>query len=325
MMLAWTGAARASTTARLVYLRGAGTESCPGEGELRDAVAARLGYDPFTPFALETLFTEVDKNGAGFVARVKLVAHDNSVRGARTLQTTGPCGDLMASLALTISIAIDPMAGTRKGPPEGLPPGERAVEVEPSSPGIEQPAGGVPVEASPPDETVPPPPPLSPRVRLGLGAGTVASAGYAPGPGIGFTAFARARLGDASLTVEGRADLPSGTDVSAGARVESSLLAVALLPCGHAGVVFGCARGSLGRLRAAGLDVTEPGSTGALWAAVGVRAGIELPIAGVFALRVHADGDVLVTRYVLRIGGTTRFRYPAAAGGIGLALAAAFP
>ena len=48
-LLAWEGAAHASTTARLVYLRGMDTVSCPGEGKLRDAVAARLGYDPFTP------------------------------------------------------------------------------------------------------------------------------------------------------------------------------------------------------------------------------------------------------------------------------------
>jgi hypothetical protein len=320
MLLASPSEARASTTARLVYLRGAGTESCPDEGELRDAVAARLGYDPFTPFALDTLFTEVDKNANGFVANVKLVSHENTVRGARTLQTTGPCSDLMASLALTISIAIDPMAGTRKGPPEGLPPGEREVDTAlPSSPRPEEPIAETP---APP---APAPPAPSPPLSFSIGAGLLGGAGYAPGPGLGFALFARARLGDASLALEGRADLASGTDVSAGGRVQSSLVAVTLMPCGHVGVLFGCARGSLGRLQAEGLDVTEPGSSGAIWAAAGVRAGAELPLSSVFALRLHADGDVLITRYALRIGGATAFRYPAGAGALGLAAVATFP
>lgn len=323
MALATTGNARASTTARLVYLRGTGTESCPDQGELRDAVAARLGYDPFTPFALETLFTEVDKEPNGFVARVKLVGHDNTVRGARTLQTTGPCSDLMASLALTISIAIDPMAGTRKGPPAGLPPGEREVapvETAPSSP-----RSGEPIEDVPPAPPPEPAPQPSSRVALAVGAGTLGSVGYAPGAAVGFAIFARARAGDVSLTLEGRADLPAGAGASGGGRVESSLLAATLLPCGHVGLVFGCVRGSLGRLAAQGVDVTDPGSTGVLWAAVGLRAGAELPLGRVFAIRLHVDGDALVTRYTLRIGGVTRFRYPAAAGGIGLAVAATFP
>jgi hypothetical protein len=320
IVLAAAPDARASTTARLVYLRGAGTETCPNEVELHDAVAARLGYDPFTPFALETLFTEVDKDGTGFVARVKLVAHDNSVRGARTLKTTGPCTDLMASLALTISIAIDPMAGSRKGPPEGLPPRERDVEIGPSEPRTDGPG-----EDKPPPP-VPDPVEPSPRIYFAVGAGTIGGVAYAPGPSVGFLAFGRARRGDLSLAVEARADLPSGADVSdPGGRVRSSLVAFSLLPCGHVSVLFGCARGSLGRLSAESLDVTDPGETSSLWAAVGLRAGAEVPLGRIFAVRLHLDGDAIVTRYALRISGATSFRYPSAAGGIGLGVAATFP
>ena len=320
--LGWAGESGASTTtARLVYLRGAGTESCPDEGELRDAVAARLGYDPFTPSSFETLFTEVDKDATGFVARVKLVSHDNTVRGARTLKTTGACSDLMASLALTISIAIDPMAGTRKGPPEGLPPGERPVEVGPSSPRGEEPIEETPGGSAP----SPPAPPTSPRVVFAIGGGPVGSIGYAPAPALGLAIFGRARIGDLSLALEGRADLPSSTDVSGGGRVRSSLLMASLLPCGHTGVLFGCARGSIGRLQADGVDISDPGSSGAIWAAMGVRAGAEIPLGRVFALRIAADGDALLTRYALRIGGATRFRYSAVAGDLGLAAVAIFP
>jgi hypothetical protein len=41
--------AYATPSARLVYSRGHGAESCPDEHALREAVAARVGYDPFFP------------------------------------------------------------------------------------------------------------------------------------------------------------------------------------------------------------------------------------------------------------------------------------
>jgi hypothetical protein len=314
-LLAWSADAHATTTARLVYLRGQGTDTCPDEAALRDAVAARLGYDPFTPFSLDTLFTEVDRDGQSFVARVKLVSHDNTVRGARTLKTSGACGDLMTTLALTISLAIDPMSATRGGPPEGLPPNEKTVEI---MEGVGD-DSNTPPPPPPPDEKIPEEPPR--RVHFALGAGALGSIGAAPAPAIGFVVFGRARLRDLSLGLEGRADIPSGSDADEGAgRVSSSLLAATLLPCGHTGDFFACARGSIGRLAADGLDVTQPGSSSALWAAVGGRLGWELPLGDTFALRAHGDADLVLTRYALQIGGRTAFRYPPVAGGLGVAL-----
>ncbi|MBX3191924.1 MAG: hypothetical protein KF819_33345 [Labilithrix sp.] len=311
-------AAEAAPTARLVYLRGPGAESCPGEGELRDAVAARLGYDPFATFALDTLFTEIDKEGAGYVARVKLVSHDNTVRGARALRGDGACSDLVASLALTISIAIDPLALTRQGRPEGLPPEERPVEPIPDDP--RDTVDGVEAVDDPPEA------PLEPaqRVRFTVGAGGAASMGTAPGAALGFLVFGRARYGDVSLTVEGRADLVSSADADGPGRVSSSLVALTLLPCGHSRWFFGCARASLGSLTASGLDVASPGSSNAVWGAVGARLGLDIPLHEVLSLRIHADGDVVVTRYELRFGDRQAFRYPAVAGGAGVALAATF-
>jgi hypothetical protein len=307
-----------ATTARLVYLRGAGTDTCPDEGALRDAVAARLGYDPFTPFSLDTLFAEVDRDGPAFVARVKLVAHDNTVRGARTLKTTGACDDLMATLALTISLAIDPMASIRGGPPEGLPPKERPVEIHEDA-NVEPP----PPAAPPPNDEAPAPPPPSRPVRIAVGAGVLGAIGTAPGPGVGFLLFARARLGDVSGTLEGRADLASGGDADEGpGRVSSSLLAATLMPCGHTGDFFACARGTLGRISAEGLDVTHPGSSTALWASAGGRIGWELGLGRLFAVRIHGDADLVLTRYALSIGGRTAFRYSPVAGSLGAAFVA---
>jgi hypothetical protein len=228
----------------------------------------------------------------------------------------------MATLALTISLAIDPMSGARGASPEGLPPTERNVEIVEGADDRERPPPLVSeTEAKPEHDDHGAEEAPSPRVRLALGAGALGALGSAPGPALGFVAFVRARLRDASATLEGRADLPAGGDADGGSgRVSSSLLALTLLPCGHTGVFFACARGSIGRLSAEGLDVTHPGSSGALWAAAGGRLGWELPLGGAFALRVSGDADVVFTRFALQIGGRTAFTYAPVAGALGAAL-----
>ena len=42
-------------SSRFVYARGEGAELCPDEAQVRLAVAARLGYDPFFPSAEKTI------------------------------------------------------------------------------------------------------------------------------------------------------------------------------------------------------------------------------------------------------------------------------
>ena len=86
--------ALATPSARLVYVRDKGAEDCPDEAALRAAVAARLGYDPFFPYAKATLFAEVGRDGNVIRARVRLVDEGNDVRGARDLEHKGArCAD----------------------------------------------------------------------------------------------------------------------------------------------------------------------------------------------------------------------------------------
>ncbi len=49
-LFSWS-TARAAASSRLVYGRGPGTENCPNEAVFRQAVVARVGYDPFFPWA----------------------------------------------------------------------------------------------------------------------------------------------------------------------------------------------------------------------------------------------------------------------------------
>jgi hypothetical protein len=133
VFLAVSSPALALPSARLVYLRGRGTDSCPSEAEVRQAVQQRLGYDSFASNAASTMFVEVTAVTGGYTAQLKLIDGENVVRGDRALHLRGRCAELMEAMALTISIAIDPMSVTRSGPPEDAPPAEKPVETAPTT------------------------------------------------------------------------------------------------------------------------------------------------------------------------------------------------
>src|SRR6266550_1775577 len=70
-------------SSRLVYALGVGAEGCPGEGALRHAVAARLGYDPFFPSAERTIMVVIATKGTELEAKVYLVDTSGVVQGLR--------------------------------------------------------------------------------------------------------------------------------------------------------------------------------------------------------------------------------------------------
>jgi hypothetical protein len=322
-------AADTSHKARLVYIRGAGTETCPEEAELRDAVAARLGYDPFSTWAEDTLFVELAKDAQnGFVSRVKLVDASSVVRGERELHARNDCKDLVPTMALTISIAIDPMAGQRNGLPEDTPPREKSVDADAGSP---EPISPPPKE----DDRAPvESPPHTGTRKLGwaAGAGVLGALGNAPSANVGFSLFGEARYAWASVGVEGRIDAPSGSDIdpsliapaTPGVRVSSWLVAGGLHACGNVSGFYGCAVGMLGSLRATGIDVTSPRETGAFYAMAGLRGGYELAMTNLLALRGQVEGDAIFTRYALQIGGSEVYRYAPIAGNLGILLVLRF-
>jgi hypothetical protein len=137
-VLAASAYARAETspTARLVYVRGQGADTCADEETLKAAVAARLGYDPFRPFVQNTLFAEVHREKGRFVGSVKMVDASGFERGARRLEEGdgSGCDEITATMALTMSIAIDPRRALTPAPAPQKPP-DAEVASEPSAKG----------------------------------------------------------------------------------------------------------------------------------------------------------------------------------------------
>jgi hypothetical protein len=303
--------ASASPTSRLVYVRGAGAESCPDEPELRRAVAARLGYDPFRPLADTTLTAEVRREKGVFRGRVKLVDDAGVERGARDLESrAADCRDLTTAMALSMSIAIDPLSLTRPAPPEVVDPVLSPVPV--------------PVPALPPAPSAtddgPQPPPPDP-LRLSLSAATHASFGIAPSPALGFRLSAEATTHRLSLGLEGRLDLPASAETAEGGRSRTSLAGAALVPCVRVPLAWACGVLLVSRVDAESVDVTSPRSDAFFFLGAGARLVATIPLPEDFSLRL--GGDVLAhpTPFELTVNGRRIFGSStvSALAGVGLA------
>ena len=71
LALSWSLDASASPSARLIFGRGPGAESCPDEAVLRTEVSSRIGYDPFFPYAPRTVVLTMGGSGAKLTARIE--------------------------------------------------------------------------------------------------------------------------------------------------------------------------------------------------------------------------------------------------------------
>src|SRR3954467_461900 len=86
LVFAASSIARASATSRLVYARTPGAAHCPDETRFRTAVTERLGYDPFRPWAEQTVTVEIFEEKGGLRARLTLIDREGIARGKRELK-----------------------------------------------------------------------------------------------------------------------------------------------------------------------------------------------------------------------------------------------
>jgi hypothetical protein len=64
----------------------------------------------------------------------------------------------------------------------------------------------------------------------------------------------------------------------------------ALVPCGNLSYLAVCGLGILGVTDARGADIVPQQRRSTLFAAAGLRVGVELPLGAAFFFRAHADG-----------------------------------
>ncbi|GAC1598418.1 MAG: hypothetical protein NVS3B20_20690 [Polyangiales bacterium] len=321
------GSAHAASTARLVYVRNRGAESCPEEAAIRAAVAARLGYDPFFTTARATMFAEISRAGSAFTARIKLVDENNVVRGLRDLTSEGDrCADIVDTMALSMSIAIDPESLTGpKTPPivEAVGPpsaAEGALTAEHRASSAESGIAPLPVSRETRDagethetrETRKTPP----QVHLESGLGSAIWVGAAPSANIALSLFLRSRFRTFSIAIEGRIDLPASKELDV-ATVRTSLSLAAVVPCFHADPLAFCAVASGGVLRATSSEVASPRADSAWHAALGPRVLVEAIVFRSVSLWLGVDARMTLRSQTLQLNGADVYSLPRWSLGVG--------
>ncbi len=292
---------------KLDYERNAGAERCPDSSELSDAVAADLGYDPFQTEAGETLRVRIARAAGELTATIELLDAEGAVTGRRELSSPGKdCRELAATLALAVSIAIDPVHSTKK--PEPKPEPAPAPPPKPAPP---------PPAPAPIPKVEPAPEPASTPLHLRIAGGAHLAVGTAPAQALGFWAYAGARWPKLSLGLEGRADLAAEKSEPDGS-VSASLLLGSLLPCVHLGVGFACAVGSLGVLQGSGEDVSQPAKATTLFGAAGARGGVDIPVSDAVGIVVQADVRANLARTTLRLNDREVWSSPPLSGDLGV-------
>lgn len=276
---------------RLVYARTPAASDCPDESALAAAVAARLGYDPFSPWGDQTILATVTRHGGALVAHAELIDHDGIAQGSREVRNPA-CNELILALALAISITLDPLHVESSAASEPEPPvAPTTLTDAPTS------------NDTPPVAVVAPPLAARPdpgrrrdhsstgeSVTWHVGAAAIGALDAAPHLAFGGRVAVSARRGRWALGVEGWSTLPSAQAAPAGGEARVKLMSAALTPCFQ--VVGGfslCGLGSLGAMQAEGRGVDAPRSHNVLHAAAGGRGLFALTLSPTFQLVANLD------------------------------------
>lgn len=302
----------AAPTSKLTYVRGPGAEACADETELRKAVAHRLGYDPFFPWAERTVVAQIDASAKGFRGQVRIIDGTGKLLGQRVLDAPArDCGELVKSLALAISVAIDDLEDAAPEPSvaPAQQPAQAEVAPEPLPPRA---------EPSPEPDRVSPAPANPSAPRLFTTAGLLASVQSAPAPTLGATLGVGVRLPRWSTALEGRADLPASDTLTGGGRVSTHLLVGSIVPCVRVQPFSFCAVGSLGAFFAQADDVAIANDGSALYLAAGARVAVDIPIADWASAYIALDVAATLRRHRLQLDGTNVYELPPTSESLGV-------
>jgi hypothetical protein len=333
--------ADAAASARLFYGRSPDAEGCPDEAGLRRAIADRVGYDPVFPMAPNDIQVTITRSGQKLVAEAKFVDAGRTLVGARSFEVSvGHCDELVATIALTVAIALDRFEqSTPATPPTPAPQTDTASpatarDAAAPPPPPTQAASATQPDASPiPAKEVAQPPAQPPgeaptsRDGVAVAAGIAGWAWTAPTLSLGPTALASMRWGRLTLGVEGKWELPLGAatrGLSTG-ELQTSFLGGGPLACLSFDPYLVCGLAVAGWLRADAPGVPGAVVRSTLDVQAGIRGGIDVDLGRRLFLRLSAD--LLVDAYTpaIRVSGVDEWRPSLVATGTQIALAWRIP
>jgi hypothetical protein len=309
--------AEASPSAKLVYARGSGAETCPPETDLRSAVAVRLGYDPFFSAAQKVVVAQVSRVPKGYRGHVQIVGDDGNVRGERELATKGDdCAELISAIALAISLALDDLDEPAPSDPPEPPPHE------PSPAASGAPAIKPPTPSEPPfrdARPIAPAKPHEPPADLTLSVGPTVTIGMAPDAAAGADAALALRWPRIALRFDLRKDLPASKAIQGGSMATHAGLATASI-CLRFGAPFACAGGGTGSLWTRTDGIARPASDRAVLLVASLRFGVQFGLGTRLYLEPAVELGANLAHPVVQVDGRSVYELSPVWGAFGMQL-----
>jgi hypothetical protein len=315
IIFAGSGIARAAEGAlapiRLRYERLAGAESCPEESQLRDAIATRLGSDPFSDQGKRLLEIRIGAQGEWLEAHIGLIGENGTTSGQRDLRSRSrECQDLATVIVLTASMVLNPLT-----PPatEAAPPLSAAADEQAAQEGESVTATATTTPAG--------------STRSGTvfetGVALVGEVGSASAPSLGLAL----QLGLAwplfSITLEGQANLPRNQTLTPGS-VASSQITGSLVPCFTSWHLGACGLISAGATIVTPNGISPSGTQSVPFFGLGARVYGGLPLTDWLETRLQLDLLIPVTQTTIALDGTTEWTSSPVIGSAALALVTRF-
>jgi hypothetical protein len=299
---------------RLEYARSDRAAACPDRAALKAAVSKRLGYDPFFPAARQTIVVEIVDVEGGLRAQMRLVDENGMIVGSRELREKAEnCDELVASLALAISIALDPSAALGEASASALNPDSAASKAAEASPESARESAA----QEHPQKTSRGPIPQSTAslgdvdpIQLAIRASGFTDVGTAPAIAFGWRLGLDLGRKRYRLGAEFTQQLPASKELAEGGSARASLLAGTLAPCFVSDTLAGCGVLTLGALQTRGENIPYPSSQSTFYAALGARFEFTPRLSGNLQLLTQIDGLKPLTPVSLHVAGTEVWHTP---------------
>ena len=282
--------------------------ACPDETAFRDAVVARLGFDPFItetqPDPSGRVYVTIDMDGGQWSAALELDLPSTSPPAERQVQSN-ECDELVAAAAVIVSVALtDALEHAR----EPIPPAPEPRHTTRASTSAQGPPH---VDAERPPALARPPsndPREQAATRSGpalwLNASAAVEFWQQPDPALGGMLGLELQFDWFSVRLDGHvAGLVRSANLN-GETIHTVLSSGGLSACAvwkirHPASLQSCLGARLGAFQVDGTALTEDAFGATLFAAADVRAALHLSIAPRIELSIGAHALVPFTRTVI--------------------------
>ena len=252
---------------------------CPVERAFRAEVASWVGYDPFTPDGVDLITIWFERAGPGFASGFTLTTPTYTSGVHREVEAS--CTGLYRTMGIGVGLTIAPSDGPLPAAPVA------AVQEAPKEP--------APVPApAPPPVVVPPAPPVKRNLGIHAGADAMFNPVAAPSVSFGFAPSVGVRFREPAISIDlGLRALwtARATVASDGEAYRWTYASGVLAASIHKSFFFAGPLLEAGTLSPRPERVSIVGPLAPAFFAVGLRVGVERPVADLFTLRTSIEGE----------------------------------